>query len=377
MISGLQRYPARIIENLNPIKSGMPYRQQQILELQTRLQNSTYFKTVNVTVDVDAARPKQVPVKVQVVEQESKTVGFGVGYSTDTGIRGKIEYGDKDIADRGWRLTTGVQADQVRQSVYGGLDFPVRADGARDSVATAFSKQEVQGETTENARVTLSRAKTQGPFERVVALQYQHERQGLAGAPGDQRQALTVNSAWTRRAVDNLLYPTRGHLVNFQVGGAHDALLSDQRFLRMYIKGVRYLPLAEQDSVILRAELGAVAAPSRFGIPSDFLFRAGGDQSVRGYKYQTLGVSEGDAIVGGRYLAVGSLEYVHWFQTTWGAAVFYDRGDAADSINALDFAAGYGVGLRWRTPVGPINLDVAYGEQAHKYRLHFTLGFVF
>jgi translocation and assembly module TamA len=188
---------------------------------------------------------------------------------------------------------------------------------------------------------------------------------------------LTANTSWTRRAVDNLLYPTHGYLLNFQLDGAHHALLSDQSFLRTYAKGVRYISLAEKDNLVLRAELGAVAAGSRFGIPSDFLFRTGGDQSVRGYKYQTLGVPEGDAIVGGRYLAVGSVEYIHWFKPKWGAALFYDRGDAADTTDTLRPVAGYGVGVRWRSPVGAVNLDVAYGEQTGEYRLHFTLGLVF
>jgi translocation and assembly module TamA len=57
--------------------------------------------------------------------------------------------------------------------------------------------------------------------------------------------------------------------------------------------------------------------------------------------------------------------------------VFYDRGDAADTTDTLRPVAGYGVGVRWRSPVGAINLDVAYGEQTGKYRLHFTLGFTF
>lgn len=377
VISGIQRYPVKVIENLNPIKPGAPYSQKQIFELQARLQNTGYFKTVNVVVDAEAARSTQVPVTVSVVEQETKALGFGIGYSTDTGVRGKVEYSHRDIADRGWRFSTGVQADQVRQSVYGGLDFPARADGARDGILTAYSHQEIEGEITDNTRVTASRAQTKGRVDRVLSLQYQQERQGVAGAIGEERKALTPNAAWTLRAVNDLLYPTRGYLANVQVGGAHDALLSDQRFLRLYIKGAYYFPLGERDSLMLRAERGAVRAPSRAGIPSDFLFRAGGDQSVRGYDYQTLGVREGEAIVGGRYLAVESVEYIHWFRPQWGAALFYDRGDAADSMETLDPVAGYGLGLRWRSPIGPVNLDVAYGEAPRDYRFHLTLGFVF
>jgi translocation and assembly module TamA len=112
-------------------------------------------------------------------------------------------------------------------------------------------------------------------------------------------------------------------------------------------------------------------------VPSTFLFRAGGDQSVRGYAYQELGVREDDATVGGRYLATGSAELQYWFKPPWGMAVFYDAGNAADNLADLKPKVGYGVGARWRSPAGPINVDVAYGKAVHKVRLHFSLGFTF
>src|SRR5690606_27399262 len=106
----------------------------------------------------------------------------------------------------------------------------------------------------------------------------------------------------------------------------------------------------------LRGEMGGVAAKTRNDIPSDFLFRAGGDQSVRGYAYQSLGVSQGNAIVGGRYLGVATAEYTHWISSQWGAAVFYDVGNAVDSWKVTKAAQGYGMGARWKSPVGPLNL---------------------
>ena len=112
-------------------------------------------------------------------------------------------------------------------------------------------------------------------------------------------------------------------------------------------------------------------------MPSVYLFRAGGDQSVRGYGFQELGVAAGNAIVGGRYLASASAEYQYWFTPSWGAATFYDAGNAADSLQDLHPKSGYGFGARYNSPVGPINVDVAYGHAVQKYRLHFSLGFTF
>ena len=109
----------------------------------------------------------------------------------------------------------------------------------------------------------------------------------------------------------------------------------------------------------------------------DFLFRAGGSRSNRGYAYQSLGVQEGDAVVGGRYLATATAEYVHWLNDRWGAAAFVDVGDASDSIKTWDALKSYGVGARFRTPAGPFALDLAYAERDRKFRLAFSVTVAF
>jgi translocation and assembly module TamA len=120
-----------------------------------------------------------------------------------------------------------------------------------------------------------------------------------------------------------------------------------------------------------------VLAQARTGIPSVFLFRTGGDQSVRGYAFESLGVPLGDAIVGGRYLAVASAEYTHWVTDTLGAAAFVDVGDAFDRPKKFDAAFGIGIGVRYKSPIGPVRADVAYGERTGKIRLHFSVGYSF
>ena len=120
-----------------------------------------------------------------------------------------------------------------------------------------------------------------------------------------------------------------------------------------------------------------VRADARAGIPTTFLFRTGGDRTVRGYAFESIGVPQGNAIVGGRYLAIGSIEYTRWFAGDWGGAVFVDAGDAFDDRRAFDLAVGYGIGARWRSPIGPFRADIAYGERARSLRLHFSAGFTF
>ncbi len=118
-------------------------------------------------------------------------------------------------------------------------------------------------------------------------------------------------------------------------------------------------------------------ADSRNGIPSSFLFRTGGDTTVRGYAFQSLGVQQGEAIVGGRYLAVASVEITRWIGENWGLAAFVDAGNATDSLHDFHLAPGYGIGGRLRTPIGPFRVDVAYGQDVKSIRVHFSIGLSF
>ena len=110
-------------------------------------------------------------------------------------------------------------------------------------------------------------------------------------------------------------------------------------------------------------EIGRTFTQNPDRIPDDFLFRAGGSRSNRGYAYQSLGVQEGTAVVGGRFLATGTAEFVHWLNDKWGAAVFTDVGTASDSPSTWEALKSYGVGARYKTPAGPFALDVAYAAR--------------
>jgi len=171
--------------------------------------------------------------------------------------------------------------------------------------------------------------------------------------------------------------PRRGGVFNVQFAAGFKSFFSGDDFLKTYVQYQHWIPLGAMDQLILRTEWGRTFAVSRQNIPEDFLFRAGGSRSNRGYAYQSLGVQEGDAVVGGRYLATGTLEYVHWLNEKWGAALFTDVGDAADSIAAWEPLKSYGVGARFRTPAGPFALDLAYADRDHKFRIAFSVNVAF
>ncbi len=158
---------------------------------------------------------------------------------------------------------------------------------------------------------------------------------------------------------------------------ASRAALSDQNFVRVHGRIQHYVPLGRRDTLTLRGEIGYTLADSRQRIPQDYLFRTGGAGTVRGYAYQSLGIKEGRATVGGRYLAIASAEVTHWLDEDWGIAAFVDAGDAVDSLQDVRLALGYGLGARWRSPAGPIGVNLAYGERTRGFQLHFSLAIPF
>lgn len=376
-ISGLERYPQGVITTLNPIKPGEPYQQSRLLQFQSRLQDSPYFSGAMVTVPTDPAHSERVPIAVRVTEHPSRKVGFGVGYSTDAGPRTSVDYGDLNLFDQAWRLSAGLKLDAQRQTLQGEIQLPLTDEGVRHALTAQIERSDIEGEIANKLVFGYRKSRTVDEVEIVYGVRYFDETVRLPSGVETSSSALVPSKSWTWRKVDSMLYPTQGHVFSVQLDGAAKALVSDQDFVRVHTRGFYYHAFTPQSQLIARAEAGVVASERRAGIPSDLLFRTGGDQTVRGYAYQSLGVREDGAIVGGRLLGLASLELVHWIVARWGAAAFVDSGNAVDRAADYQPALGYGLGVRWKSPIAPLNFDLAYGERTRAVRLHFSVGIVF
>lgn len=377
VISGARRYPESIIRNLSPVKPGKPFRQQDLLDYQMALETSGYYTHATVRVEPDPALAAAAPIRVEVVERPEKRFSVGAGVSTDTGARVQVGWLARDIADRGLRLKLDARIDTTQQSGAAELAWPRTSAGYENSLGTQLKHEDIKGQKTRSVLAVAKRSRTRGQVETTVSLQYQTEQQSIGDVVNERNQALTANYAWTQRTVGRAFYPRRGHVLTLQGGGAAAALLSDTNFIRLYGRHTQYFQAGANGRLILRGELGSVLADTRDGIPTDFLFRAGGDNSVRGYAYQSLGRTVAGGVASVRYLATGSVEYNYFFNRDWGMALFVDAGDAADTPRQLSPVFGYGFGARYRSPVGPVNLDLAYGEATRQFRLHFSLGVSF
>ena len=375
-ISGLQRYDERLVRNLNPIPPGADYDEDELLKYQRRLLASGYFGSAIVASSPSRDAPADTPILVSLVESESRRIEMGVGYSTDRGARAQASYRDNNLFDKAWRLNTRIAVDRLVQELNAGIAFPRLPSGIHYGIETELRAEDIQGQDILNWSLTGGRQFLTEEYESSLSLQFLSERSRLDDGPEDNRSALFLNQRWLWNTLNDPINPRRGYTFQFQAGGALQGVLSTQTFARLHTRANYLYPFNRNWTLALRAEAGAVLAESRDNIPSAYVFRTGGDASIRGYAYESLGVQEADAVVGGRYLLVGSVELMRWLNRQWGIGAFVDGGNAWDELSDFEAVYGYGAGVRWRSPLGNLSLDLAHGEATDEWRVHFSAGLV-
>jgi translocation and assembly module TamA len=377
IIKGLNRYDESLIRGLVSFKGGDPYKRDELLAFQTKLQNLPQFSSAMVHIEANTAAHQAAPVEVVLSEAQSQRISVGGGYSSNTGARGEINYTNNNLLDNALRFNSILRLEQKRQTLATTLDSVPNQAGRWFSLGATAERTSIQQLETIREKVGISRNQLSGNTETRLAVNWQREDRDPKGGLHQVNQTLALDGLLRYRSVDNPFFPRDGSVTELRISGGSKQVLSDQDFVRTYVRHQFWYPVGSRHVLFLRGELGYTFAPSRFGIPQEYLFRAGGIQSVRGYSFQSLGVQEGSAVVGGRVLATATVEYNHWFTESWGAAVFTDIGDAADTLHRLDPAVGYGGGIRWRSPVGPLALDLARGHRDGKLRMHFSIAVAF
>jgi translocation and assembly module TamA len=375
-VSGVRRYSEALVENLSPFRAGDVYDRDQLLVYQRRLLESGYFVSVQADIDPAEGKPEASPVRIALIEAPTQHFEAGIGYSTDAGPRLELRYSDQDVRDSAWRFRSGLRLDDKIRNLQFDFDSPPRPGGRWNSFFARARETDIQNEATRELAAGLSHNWGAELAPSAIILSAHQEDQRVAGAVTDSRHAVYAGFRRSFRRTDDFIAPRSGYLAMVEIGGAPSAFAS-RAFLRGIVSGSFFIPNGRRGDILLRGQAGRVLADSREGIPTSFLFRTGGDQTVRGYAFESLGVPQGNAIVGGRRFVVASAEYTHWFGESWGLAGFVDAGNAWDDGSEPHAALGVGVGARFRTPIGPIRADLAYGEQTGGFRLHFSVGYSF
>ena len=375
-ISGLRKYAPSIARNFSTIQPGEPYSERALIRYVRRLNASGYFASVQAAIDRDTRHPEDATVNVALIEGPTKRFEGGVGYSTDVQYRANASYRDVNIDGQGLQMLTEGRVETTSQTASLRLSRPPNAAGWIGTFSAGAARTDIEGLVTRTAFTGTRWHMVEEYNELALSATCYLDEQQPSGAPRHSSHALypEVERYWRR--VDNLIAPTAGWMGVVHAGVGVPGL-SSRGFGRVLGRVSAWVPIDRANELQLRAEGGAVLANSRDDIPSSLLFRTGGDTTVRGYAFESLGVQDGDATVPGRYYAVASVDAIHWIGESWGLATFIDAGNATDSLSGLHLALGYGVGARVRTPFGPVRLDLAYGQDVHKMRVHFSVGLTF
>lgn len=383
-IHGLERYSERLVRNFARLRAGDDYLQDDIIAAQQRLASSGYFDTVFINVDPNDPNPQAAEINVFVREAYYQKMTIGPGYSTDNGPRITFEYRHNELPLLGWQAVAAINADADNQKAEITLSSIPEDNYWRLVAYGKLEHLEDNDEKTTSAQARFGRSYFSTPLDRNYFVQYDKantkNRNGTVNL-----QSITANVAWTWRRFNNSSMPTRGWGLGLEFGAGSTFGDTTNPFMRIYARGLRYVPLGRwrNGRLELRSELGGIIIKEGALVPSPLMFRTGGDSTVRGYSYRFIGVNEGNGITSsGKYLVVGSVEYqrpiiINQRPTAFEWATFIDTGAVSNNYKDLNLHTGVGAGVRWRSPVGPLKVDVAYGLKTEQIRLHFNIGFVF
>ena len=236
-------------------------------------------------------------------------------------------------------------------------------------------EEEITDFTSQYVNLAATRSGRWKQWELLAGLNFKRERFDALDPQNPDYATVIYPSLWGRwKHGDDPNLPSHGKAVTVELRGASRNAGSSVDFLQARALGDWITTLGEDNRLLLRAELGATASPDFQDLPPSLRFYAGGDRSVRGFGYKEIGAERDGRAFGGRYLAVASVEFEHMFTPVWGGAVFVDAGDAFD--DRFDAKVGFGAGLRWRSPIGPVRVDLAHGigDEGEAVRLHVRIG---
>lgn len=392
VIEGVERYnPAGLIR-LARLPVGQVYSQSSLLDAQQRLASSGYYDSVFLTLATEVAKPGEAevhaPVIAEVREAKLQKWVYGLGFSTDTGTRFSIDHTHNKDPFLNWRAVSKLQLDKKYPEIstrltslpdYSGWNYFIGGKAAREKLADY---------SVNNISLLAGRGKSEDKIDRNYYLQYDMAKpQDNDDLPSSS--ALTGNYSWTGRYFNSTLNPTRGYGFGIELGAGSTLTPDNEPFGRISARWLYFLPLSRDEEtgrrsrLALRANGGAVLARQDATIPVTLLFLAGGDNSIRGYRYQSIGArTDNGALVGGRYMLTGSVAWIRPItvagnHSDWEQSYFIDTGTVTDNMSDTKIYTGIGTGVLWKSPVGPMQIDVAYGVQTQKIRLHLRLGFNF
>lgn len=368
----------KLLNSFITVNPGNTFDGDALVKTQRSLLATPYFSSVSVQageLNTDAAT---LPVNIVLTPRKRHAYSAEAGVGTDTGIRGGLGYENRQINSRGHNLSGRIGGSEIKRSAILNYQIP-QARSSRDSLNFFAALEEELGDTRRFESTKIGTELLRSWDGSLMKFGLTASRETFSRLSEDSLEInqttdlLMPSFRWERTKADDLYFPTKGWSASVTLRGASKSLGSDIDLAQIILDARQLFSLGE-GRIKLRFKLAGSAIDEAVGLPESLGFLAGGDESVRGYRFESIGVSRNGEITVGKNLMVGSIEYEHPIKNGIGAAAFFDIGDAFDSN--IDYKKGAGVGLRWRLPFGAMRLDAASAldEEGSPFRFHFSFG---
>ena len=366
-----------LVRSYLPFHSGEPYDARKLTELYVALADSGFFRSIDVRSLEPDRDGHKIPIEIALTPGARLQISYGVGFSTDTGPRFRFTRNNRRFNEDGHQFGVAAQLSPVTSEVTANYRFPLAAMRAEWlNLDTGVKREDTDTSNSKSLEFGVRRVRERlGDWTRTQMLMLQVEDFVVADERG-RSKLLMPGIDWARVRADNPLRPHAGSKLQLDVRGATDTVFSDTTFVQVNAEGKWIWSLPRGARILVRGHVGATAKNSFAELPPSVRFFAGGDSSVRGYEFKSLGpVDATGKVIGGSALAEGSFEFEQPLSGRWSFACFVDAGNAFEGshINAKSAA---GVGGRWQSPLGPIRIDLAhpFDDPGTSWRIHISLG---
>ncbi len=364
------------LQRFVPFQQGDPYTLDELVEMQQVLNDTDYFQTVEVSPGELLADSNEVPIDVSLTPRKENRYTFGLGYGTDTGARTKFGWQRPRVNDMGHRFDSEIGLSEVGYNLGANYRVPVLNPRTDQLVYSATrSREDLDDFESELSAVGISLYRVRGEWRETLSIDYEREKFEIGNDTGDTG-LLIPGASWSRTWGRGFIFVLDGLRFDLSLRAADEGFGSDVSFGQVYSSLKFITSLGDRNRLIARGSVGSTTTSEFEELPASVRFFTGGSQSVRGYKFQSLGPEdESGDVIGGRRLLTGSIEFEHALNDRWGIALFFDIGNAVEDFDD-DLEQGAGFGVRWKSPVGPVRIDLASAISLddQPWRLHINIG---
>ncbi len=366
---------------------GDYYHQGRLDRLRKSLVSLDYFSRIDIEPQPENATPdKRVPVQVTLTPAKRSIYTAGLSYGTDSGGGVILGVERRYLNDRGHKALAQLDYAQRRKTLT--LQYRIPAFAWLDGWYTgSLQAADEQTDYIDTRRLELVGSRSGEINQYLTAIASLHTLRERWAYTGTEENPLYRYATFTFPSLraeyidaDDRMYPRDALGGTLMLRGGVEGAGSDASFAQLQLGTRWFKGLGDRSRLLVRGEVGHTYTDALVQIPPSLRFYAGGDRSVRGYAYREIGPritggTRGQAFaLGAKNMATASVEYEQYFSGAWGGAVFVDSGTAFD--DRPEWRTGIGVGLRWKSPVGPVRVDLAHGldDPDSSFQLHINIG---